>query len=512
MAKRELDIVLNGKDRVSTTLGRVEQRLGKFMKVAGAAAAAATAAASVAIASGIREQLAAVDSLAKSADRLGLTTEALAGLQHGAKLAGVEVGTLEMAMQRMTRRVAEAAQGQGSALSALAELNLDAERLNQLAPDAALRRIADAMSDVQGEGDRVRLAFKLFDSEGVGLLNLIEDGADGIREASAEARELGLTMSRDTAAGIEAANDASERFEAAWRGITRQLAAAAAPLMEGLAELVVEQRKVLHTDPITTAFSADDVKALPAAMRERARDLRDELARLEHLERQIATALVPETAYALEVDGVLVRLEGRLQRAAAIRMELESLESEAADFAAGPRGPGVLEKVGASLADQLRTTADAARQAMSGMAREIATEYRDARLEMNHFAEDVERATRTPMETLQAEVDKLKLALAGGFLGDETFQRGIQRAIRQFHDETRDGASPHRHSPGGPTLDTNRFTTGIGNRQREDRRAEQALRLAKETAAASKEQAEATRELLDRLGVPTPVVLGLGLN
>jgi hypothetical protein len=41
----------------------------------------------------------------------------------------------------------------------------------------------------------VRLAFKLFDSEGVALVNLPRDGSDGLDEMRERARDLGIAWS-----------------------------------------------------------------------------------------------------------------------------------------------------------------------------------------------------------------------------------------------------------------------------------------------------------------------------
>src|SRR5210317_1869485 len=71
----------------------------------------------------------AIDALAKTADKLGVTTEALAGLRLAAQLTGVETRQLDLGLQRATRRISEAAVGTGEAQAALKELGLDAQEL-----------------------------------------------------------------------------------------------------------------------------------------------------------------------------------------------------------------------------------------------------------------------------------------------------------------------------------------------------------------------------------------------
>jgi len=159
------------------------------------------------------------DKIAKLSDKLGVSTESLSQYQHVAELSGVTFDTLTMGWQRMTRRVAEAAQGTGEAKSALQELNLDAQHLASLAPDQQFEKIADALNGLTSQSDKVRLAFKLFDSGGVSLIQTMGSGAEGIKKMREEADRLGLTLSEDTAQSAEDANDSLTRLSASGRGL-----------------------------------------------------------------------------------------------------------------------------------------------------------------------------------------------------------------------------------------------------------------------------------------------------
>lgn len=184
----------------------------------------------------IQSSINAGDELAKTADKLGVTTEALAGLRHAAELTGVSTGTMDMAMQRFTRRAAEAAKGTGEAKGALRELGIDAESIVRLPLDEQMNIVADAMSGVESQSDRVRLAMKLFDSEGVALVNTLGGGADALKAMTEEAAHLGLTLSRTDTAQMEAANDAITRLKGVFEGLTNQLGVAFAPIITFVAD------------------------------------------------------------------------------------------------------------------------------------------------------------------------------------------------------------------------------------------------------------------------------------
>ena len=184
----------------------------------------------------IKASINAGDELAKTADKLGVTTEALAGLRHAAELTGVSTGTMDMALQRFTRRAAEAAQGTGEAKGALQELGINADELVRLPLDQQMNVVADSMAGVKSQSDRVRLAMKLFDSEGVALVNTLGGGAEALQKMTEEAEHLGVTLSRTDTAQMEAANDSITRLKAVFTGLTNQLSVAFAPIITFVAD------------------------------------------------------------------------------------------------------------------------------------------------------------------------------------------------------------------------------------------------------------------------------------
>jgi hypothetical protein len=232
VARKRVNILISAQDKASKVFRRVAKAAAATAAGITTAGVAAAAGAAVGLGRMTAAGLESIDALAKFADRIGASTEGLAGLHHAAQINGVAVEQLNMGLQRMTRRVAEAANGTGEAQGALAELGIDAKQLAQLQPDEQFRAIADAMLEVEGQSDRVRLAFKLFDSEGVSLVNLLRLGADGIADLQAEADLLGLTFSRLDAAKVEAANDAMLRARQLLVGIGRVLAIEIAPYLE----------------------------------------------------------------------------------------------------------------------------------------------------------------------------------------------------------------------------------------------------------------------------------------
>lgn len=183
----------------------------------------------------------AADNIDKLSARLGVSTEALSQYRHVAELSGVQFNTLTMALQRMTRRVSEAASGTGEARDAIKELGLSAEALERLSPDQQFEVLADALQNVESQTDRVRLAFKLFDSEGVAVLQTMEDGAEGIRRMREEADKLGKTLTREQTDKLVAAKDAWTRFNAAIEGMVQTFVVELGPALAAVGEWLADR-------------------------------------------------------------------------------------------------------------------------------------------------------------------------------------------------------------------------------------------------------------------------------
>ncbi len=244
--KGEFENLIPGLKRTPTMIQRITGSLkkgggawGKYGKLAaGAGVAMLAVMAAKKIIGGIKEQINAIDQLGHSAKKLGMTTEELGGLQFAGKLTGVDSRTMEMGLQRMTRRLSEAAHGTGEARNAIRELGLDAKKLSAMGPAKAFREIAKAMQKVEGQSERVRLSFKLFDSEGVRLVQTLGAGAAGLDAMAEEAKHLGILIDDVGVAKVQAAKDAWTRAEAAWGGVwtraTNELAPYIAMLGEGL--------------------------------------------------------------------------------------------------------------------------------------------------------------------------------------------------------------------------------------------------------------------------------------
>ena len=217
---------INGVNRRMDNLGKqaskVNKILGGLLALGGGAALSGL----------IKGSIDSANRLGDLSNRLGTTVEGLSRLEYAARLTGVSQTTLATGIQRAQRTIAEAANGTGEAVKALDELGLSATKLNELRPEQQFEVLADALEGVPRQSDKVRLAMKLLDSEGVALLQTMKGGSAAIREMGEESDKTGNTVSTKLAESATASNAAMIKLGATFTGITNTIISALGPSLQ----------------------------------------------------------------------------------------------------------------------------------------------------------------------------------------------------------------------------------------------------------------------------------------
>jgi len=156
-----------------------------------------------------KESLEFADSIAKTADKLGVSTDALQEYRFAAERSGVGQQALDVGIQRFTRRLGEAAEGTGVLSKVLEQQNIQVRDSagNLRNTEDVLRDYANAIQGAETDQEKLLLAFKAFDTEGAALVNLLRDGAVGLDEFRKTARDAGVVMDEELIRKAEIAND-----------------------------------------------------------------------------------------------------------------------------------------------------------------------------------------------------------------------------------------------------------------------------------------------------------------
>jgi hypothetical protein len=206
-------VEIRGIDKTKAAFASVNKSMRTMQRSVGSLQAAVVGVIGSAALGGLVKTLADVsDRLGKTSARLGISTEDLQKLGFAAEQSGIEVGTLEMALQRFTRRAADSAKdGTGPAQQAFDALGISITRADGTLKDniSLLKEVADGFKGTESQAEKVRLAFKLFDSEGVKLVNLLQQGSGAL---DAFGNQLESVNGVITDKSISAAEQLNDRF------------------------------------------------------------------------------------------------------------------------------------------------------------------------------------------------------------------------------------------------------------------------------------------------------------
>lgn len=176
----------------------------------------------------------------KTAQGLGLTTEAFQELAFAAKINGVEQDQFRAALSQMTAKLREAGGGTGMAAESFKKLGVEVKDSNgQIRnTDLVLGDLAEALSKLPDGAQKTALAMSTIGEEsGSRLIPFLNQGRAGIEALRKEAIELGIVLSDDTAKASEEFNDSLTRAQSAMTGLRNIIGG---PLLKALTPMIKE--------------------------------------------------------------------------------------------------------------------------------------------------------------------------------------------------------------------------------------------------------------------------------
>ena len=248
MAKEKINIVLQGVNNTQKAFNDVKHKLSvldrktKTLQKGFATVAKASAVAFTAIGVAVGVSTAKIDKLVKTSQKLGIGVEFLQKFRFASKQVGIETNTADMALQRFSRRVAEARKGTGEAKDTLTQLGIALFDSSGKARDIedVMFDVADAMANTKDASEQVRQAFKFFDSEGVALVALMKNGSDTMKDFFTDAQNLGAVLSTEAAQGVGVFADQFTRLKTGISGVVDQFTAGLAPTLSQITTAFTE--------------------------------------------------------------------------------------------------------------------------------------------------------------------------------------------------------------------------------------------------------------------------------
>lgn len=186
-----------------------------------------------------------MDRIGKTAQKIGVTTEALSALEYAAKLADVEAGALQSSITKLAKAQADAAQGGKEQLEVFRLLGVEFRNADGTLrnADEVFADVADRFADLEDGAGKTALAVKLFGRSGAELIPLLNGGAAGLRAAREEAEQFGIVVSSEAAKAAEQFNDNLTRLAQVGKGAGIELATYLLPTIAELSDEAVSLAK-----------------------------------------------------------------------------------------------------------------------------------------------------------------------------------------------------------------------------------------------------------------------------
>ena len=149
--------------------------------------------------------------IAIASDKIGVSADSLQALRlAGEQFSNVQSSTVDMALQRFSRRLGEADQGTGELKDTLIQLGISTRNADGSVKsvEQALFEYADAIKNAESDQEKLRLSFKGFDSEGAVLKTTLDQGSEALKKLMMQSQQTGAVMSGTMSAKAKELNEA----------------------------------------------------------------------------------------------------------------------------------------------------------------------------------------------------------------------------------------------------------------------------------------------------------------
>lgn len=174
------------------------------------------------------------DEIDKMSIRSGVSRERLQELKFATDQVGVSMSDVETAVDGLRRRLVQVDDGTGRTGANLERLGVSIRDASgeMRSMDDLFPEIVAGLSKIENETERGSLAVDIFGRSASNLAPLLAQGAEGIEELSARARELGLVMSDENIAEMVAFKDAMSEIKDQAGAVGREIAMSVIPIIK----------------------------------------------------------------------------------------------------------------------------------------------------------------------------------------------------------------------------------------------------------------------------------------
>ena len=278
------------------------QNLGQSLKSLPGIGSALSIAGIAAIAKRAMDTADEIDNLS---NQMGLGIETVQAYQVALGEAGLEMGTLQSATDRLARGQAEALAGNKRYQESFAALGITQDRLSQMGTEELLETTAQSMGNLRGDANATAASFDLLGRNSERLRDvLIDVNRDGIQAQIDEYKALGLVIDETM---IRQLDQAQVRIERTGRAIGNWLTVKTAEAAQGFEMM----GKMIQGASLDEAFQATEAPVIEAMEQRESKleQLRKERAASRESDAQRELESINERRRLQEMSGEALRAE-----------------------------------------------------------------------------------------------------------------------------------------------------------------------------------------------------------
>ncbi len=212
---------------------------------------------------GLQSAVNSIDELGDKADALGVTVQALQGIEFAAAASGVKADQLTASFARMIDAVQDASNGSKPLQNAFQQLGLDIAYIKTLNPERQFRAVSTALRGITDKNQQFDIGRQLFGRGFVGVLRTASQDIDGI---SKRMKALGLDFSDEQIRAVDQLDIAQKTAGAVVKGVFQQTAASlAAPAADAFNHFTLLIEKMGGVKPVAQGFAQSIIIAAHAA-------------------------------------------------------------------------------------------------------------------------------------------------------------------------------------------------------------------------------------------------------
>jgi len=207
-----------------TQLNNTTNIVGKSLSFLGTSAATALGSVMSSTANKLKEltkeMVDSYDSAAKLSQNIGITAESVLGLRHAAELSNVGAEAMDKNMEKLSKTMFEAANGNKSAGESFKQLGIEVKNSDGSLKksDAVLMELADKFKTLPSGAEKAAVAMNIFGKSGASMVSMLKDGSGALKEMVDEGSSAAGNV-QGISEAMEKLNDAGTRAKAALMGM-----------------------------------------------------------------------------------------------------------------------------------------------------------------------------------------------------------------------------------------------------------------------------------------------------